>query len=130
MNFAPRPLRPGPRRLPLPAGRPDLGHADPASGDYDITTQDEATVRECGLDRLKLGDFVAITDADNTFGRHYLKGAVTIGIIVHSDSVMSGHGPGVSTLLSSRNGILTPVLRKNANIADLLGIGRKRRTRK
>ncbi|MCH8978173.1 MAG: DUF4438 domain-containing protein, partial [Armatimonadetes bacterium] len=87
-----------------------LGHYDPASGDYDITTQDEAMVRKHQLDKIRLGDIVAIMDADNTYGRHYYGGAVTIGVIVHSDSILSGHGPGVMTLLSSRDDTLVPVI--------------------
>lgn len=104
-----------------------IGHPDPGTGDYDITTQDPKVVRRLGLDRLRFGDFVAIRDADNTYGRHYYEGAVTIGVIVHSNSFLSGHGPGVSTLLSSRKGTLVPRQEKRANLARLLGIGRYRR---
>ncbi len=101
-----------------------LGHGDPATGDYDITTQDKKAVKRYGLDQLRFGDFVAIMDADNTYGRHYYEGAVTIGVIAHSDSFLSGHGPGVSTLLSSRTGMIKPKLSKSANLAQILKIGR------
>lgn len=104
-----------------------LGHGDPGTGDYDITTQDPKVVKRYGLDKLRFGDFVAILDADNTYGRHYYEGAVTIGVVSHSDSFLSGHGPGVSTLLSSKKGILKPVLSKSANLAQVLKIGRYRR---
>ena len=103
-----------------------LGHGDPGTGDYDITTQDPKAVKRYGLDRLRFGDFVAIMDADNTYGRHYFEGAVTIGIVAHSDSFLSGHGPGVSTLLSSKNGRLKPRVSKDANLGTLLKIGRSR----
>jgi hypothetical protein len=102
-----------------------IGHPDPATGDYDVTTQDPKMVKKHGLDRLRLGDFVAIMDADNTYGRHFYTGAVTIAIVVHSDSVLSGHGPGVSTLISARVGI-RPVLGRGRNLAQLLKIGRAR----
>lgn len=101
-----------------------IGHADPGTGDYDITTQDPKAVRKYGLDRLRFGDFVAILDADNTFGRHYYEGAVTIGVVTHSDSFLSGHGPGVCTLLSSKKGNIRPRISKNANLAQVLKIGR------
>jgi hypothetical protein len=101
-----------------------IGHADPGTGDYDITTQDPKIVKRYGLDRLRFGDFVAILDADNTYGRHYFEGAVTIGVVAHSDSFLSGHGPGVCTLLSSKTGALRPKLSKKANLADVLKIGR------
>ena len=103
-----------------------LGHPDPGTGDYDITTQDPKAVKRYGLDQLRFGDFVAILDADNTYGRHYYEGAVTIGIVSHSDSFLSGHGPGISTLLSSREGKIRPKISKNANLAKLLKIGRYR----
>ncbi len=104
-----------------------IGHPDPGTGDYDITTQDPKAVKKYGLDKICFGDFVAIIDADNTYGRHYYEGAVTIGIIAHSDSFLSGHGPGVSTLLSSKKGNIVPKVTKNANLARLLKIGRFRR---
>lgn len=101
-----------------------LGHPDPASGDYDITTQDPKAVKRWGLDRIRFGDFVAILDADNTYGRHYYEGAVTIGVVAHSDSFLSGHGPGVSTLFSSKMGHIVPKISKDANLAHVLRIGR------
>ncbi|HNV86047.1 MAG TPA: DUF4438 domain-containing protein [Candidatus Omnitrophota bacterium] len=103
-----------------------IGHPDPGSGDYDITTQDAKTVRRLGLETLRFGDFVAITDADNTYGRHYYEGAVTIAIVSHSDSFISGHGPGLTTLLSSKGGKIKPVIDARANLGKVLGIGRFR----
>lgn len=105
-----------------------IGHPDPGTGDYDITTQDPRMVRKHGLDKLRLGDFVAIMDADNTFGRHYFTGAVTIAAVVHSDSHLSGHGPGVTTLISARQGV-RPVIDRDANLGRMLGIGRHRARR-
>lgn len=101
-----------------------IGHPDPGTGDYDITTQDPKAVRRYGLDRIRFGDFVAILDADNTYGRHYYEGAVTIGVVAHSDSFLSGHGPGVCTLLSSVEGKIVPKISARANLAQVLRIGR------
>lgn len=103
-----------------------LGHGDPGTGDYDITTQDPKSVKEHKLDSLCFGDFVAIMDADNTYGRHYYSGAVTIAIVSHSDSFLSGHGPGVTTLISARNAKVRPVLSKKANLGRILKIGKYR----
>ncbi|MBN1586813.1 MAG: DUF4438 domain-containing protein [Candidatus Omnitrophica bacterium] len=104
-----------------------IGHADPGTGDYDITTQDPGLVKKHGLDKIRLGDLVALMDCDNTLGRHFYTGAVTIGIVIHSDSVISGHGPGVATLISTRKkGMLQPVIRSTANIGRILKIGRYR----
>ena len=60
---------------------------------YDIMTQDKAENRKFHLDALCFGDLVAIQDHDNHHGPHYLKGAISIGVVVHSDSFTSGHGP-------------------------------------
>lgn len=103
-----------------------VGSTSMGTGDYDIMTTDEALIKEIGLNRLRFGDFVAIEDHDNVFGRSYRKGAVTIGIVIHSDCRLAGHGPGVTTLISSSKSLIEPVIKKSANIADMFRIGRKR----
>jgi len=97
-----------------------LGANQTYSGDYDIQLFDEATRREYGLDDLRLGDLVAILDADHSFGRIYRKGAVSVGIVVHTNCVTSGHGPGVTTLFTSSKGKIIPRIDSKANIAYLL----------
>ena len=104
-----------------------LGSASVASGDYDITTADKKMVEKYKLDRIRFGDMVVISDADNSFGRSYREGAVTIGIVVHSDCVIAGHGPGVATLLTSPKGNIKFHLDPEANIANYLNIGTKRK---
>jgi hypothetical protein len=103
-----------------------LGSVSCYSGDYDIQLFDQTTVKQHRLSTLRFGDLVAITDADHTFGRRYLGGAVSVGVIVHSRSDMSGHGPGVTTLLTSSKGAIEPVIDENANIGFYLKIGRWR----
>lgn len=100
-----------------------IGKAHSHSGDYDIQLLDKRTVARLGLGDIKLGDIVAIKDADTTFGRMYRKGAVTVGVVVHSDCVLSGHGPGVTTILSHSRGGIVPRIDPGANIANVLGIG-------
>ena len=104
-----------------------IGATQVSSGDYDIMTSDDKTIREHHLDKIRFGDFVALMDQDNRFGRTHRKGAMTIGIVIHSDCKFAGHGPGVTTLLTCGNGNIEPVLDATANIADLLHIGSKRR---
>jgi len=99
-----------------------LGSASVASGDYDITTADRETLRKLSIDKLRFGDLVALEDTDNCFGRCFRKGSVSIGVVVHSDCVLAGHGPGVTTILSSKVGKIAPVIDKRANIANYLGI--------
>jgi len=101
-----------------------LGSVDCHTGDYDIQLFDEKIVKKHKLDTLRFGDFVAIMDADHSFGRIFKTGAVSIGIIVHSDCVLAGHGPGLMTVLTSSEGIIRPVIDPHANIGRYLRIGR------
>ena len=100
-----------------------VGAAHVYKGDYDIMTGDPETIRDYKLDKIRFGDFVALLDHDNRFGRDYHKGAVSIGVIVHSDCKRAGHGPGVVTLMSCADSQIVPVIDPKANIADLLGVG-------
>lgn len=94
-----------------------IGHMSSARGDYDITMTDAETVAKYGLDDLRFGDIVAITDADTRYGRTYRAGACTIGVVVHGGSVIAGHGPGVTTLMTSARNCISPVLDAGANLA-------------
>jgi hypothetical protein len=96
-----------------------IGHTHSNSGDYDIQLFDEPTVAEYNLDSLKLGDIVAITDADATYGRIYKTGGVVIGVIVHSDCVLAGHGPGAMVIMASKDGKITPRIDPAANLKNL-----------
>ena len=75
------------------------------------------------LDKIRFGDFVALIDHDNSYGRAYRQGAISIGIVVHSNCLLAGHGPGVTTLMTCETSLIKPVIDPQANIADLLGIG-------
>ncbi|MGE5532986.1 MAG: DUF4438 domain-containing protein [Ignavibacteria bacterium] len=97
-----------------------LGSNQVNSGDYDIQLFDNGIVEQYGLESLRLGDLVAIIDADHSFGRIYRQGAVTVGVVVHTNCVTAGHGPGVTTLMTSLGGKIVPHIDKNANIASLL----------
>jgi hypothetical protein len=97
-----------------------LGSPTSEKGDYDITTQDPEVLKQAGLDQLRLGDLVAIADHAGDFGRSYKRGAVTIGIVVHGDSNLAGHGPGVTGLFSSLQGDIMPVIDPAANLARIL----------
>ena len=99
-----------------------LGMNQTYSGDYDIQLFDEKVRKQFGLDDLRLGDVVAIKDADHSYGRIYKQGATSIGIVVHTNCVSSGHGPGVTTLFTSSIGKITPKIDSKANIALILGL--------
>jgi hypothetical protein len=99
-----------------------LGRATVARGDYDIQCFDPVMVKQYGLDELRYGDIVAIVDADHSYGRIYRTGAVSIGIVAHGSSDIAGHGPGVTSLLTSPSGALVPEVDSAANIATMLGL--------
>jgi hypothetical protein len=100
-----------------------VGASNVATGDYDIMTSDAETVEKYQLDKIRFGDIVALMDHDNRFGRAYRQGAVSIGIVVHSNCLLAGHGPGVTTLMTCAAPLIKPVIDPRANLADLLGIG-------
>jgi hypothetical protein len=97
-----------------------LGTNQTNSGDYDIQLFDENVIEQYGLDDLRLGDIVAIIDADHSFGRIYRQGAISVGIVVHTNCVTAGHGPGVTSLMTSPSGKILPKIDAEANIACLL----------
>lgn len=90
--------------------------------DQDLMTGDRAALAEHGIDDLKLGDLVAVMDTDHRYGRGFRAGGVTIGLIMHGDSVMTGHGPGCQDMLVCASGEIEPVIDKDANLAKILGI--------
>jgi hypothetical protein len=90
--------------------------------DYDIQTTDPKTVEEFGLKKLRLGDFVAIRDHYDYYGRGRYEGAVTIGVCIHGFSDSTGHGPGLNPVLSALPGRIKTVIDPHANTAYYLGI--------
>lgn len=99
-----------------------LGRNTAWRGDYDIQLADRATRERHRLGSLRFGDMVAIVSGDARFGPSYRRGRITIGVIVHGDSTVSGHGPGVTALLSGPAEQLRPVLTREANLARILGV--------
>jgi hypothetical protein len=97
-----------------------VGRNNAVRGDQDIQLFDPSIVRRFRLDRLRFGDLVAISGADHRYGRAFHSRFMTIGIVIHSDSTVSGHGPGVTTLLTGDARRLVPYFDANANIAALL----------
>ena len=97
-----------------------IGSGSMHRGDYDIMTSDTDAVKEFGIDTLKLGDIVMITDHDTRYGVAYRKGYVSVGVVVHTDCIQSGHGPGVCMLLTGSKDIIKPIYDKNANIGIIL----------
>ncbi|PTT82777.1 DUF4438 domain-containing protein [Pelomonas sp. HMWF004] len=99
-----------------------LGKNTAWRGDYDIQLADRATRERYRLGSLRFGDFVAITDADTRRGPIWRGGRITIGVIVHGDSTVSGHGPGVTPLLTGPSDLLCPRRDADANLAAVLSV--------
>ena len=99
-----------------------LGASQVYRGDYDIQMFDEGVVEEYGLDELRFGDIVAIINSHHDQGRIFKEGSIAIGVIAHSNSFIAGHGPGVTSLMSSKDGKIVPMVTERANLAHLLEI--------
>jgi len=95
-----------------------LGSSRPM-GDVDYMAHDWDKITECRLENIRLGDLVMVKDMDASYGLVYKKGAASVGVIVHGDSPLSGHGPGVTFFMSTAKDILVPEISKDANIGLL-----------
>ncbi|MBO0772798.1 MAG: DUF4438 domain-containing protein, partial [Actinobacteria bacterium] len=73
-----------------------------------------------GLEGLRIGDIVAVADADHRYGRGYRPGYLTIGVISTGQCMLFGHGPGPSSLLSGPADAFALVDDADANLASWL----------
>ena len=73
-----------------------------------------------GLEGLRIGDLVALADADHRYGRGYRPDYLTIGVISTGQCMMFGHGPGPSTLMSGPASAFCLVDDVDANLARWL----------
>ncbi len=105
------------RKIPAYLMGSGIGWPSAYTGDYDIMTADEGEYERLNLKDLKFGDLVYLENCDNTYGRGYLKGSGSVGVVVHSDCVKMGHGPGVVVIMSSKNDRFNIGIKKDANIS-------------
>lgn len=99
-----------------------FGRPEGVLGDLDIQLTDARLVRRHRLDALRLGDLVALCPLDYRFGPSRRPGVITVGVVVHSDSKVAGHGPGVTPLLIGPSECMRLVRRPQANVALVLGL--------
>ena len=90
--------------------------------DQDLMSGDRALMAELGIDQMRLGDLIAIRDVDHRFGRSYRPGWVAVCLCIHGDSVLTGHGPGILTLITGPEDALGFTVDPAANIATSLAI--------
>jgi len=89
-------------------------------GSLHIQSTDRKTLADLGLDKLRLGDVVALQDTDSRYNHGYLRGAASIGIVGQTDGPRPGYGPGLTIVMTAPAGQLGWFDAPHANIADLL----------
>lgn len=109
-------------RIPSKIMGSGLGKNSVWRGDYDIQLFDPETRKRFRLESLRFGDMVCIMNADTRFGASFRQGYLTFGVVIHSDSTVSGHGPGVTPLLCGSAEKLQAVQNSNANLANIFGL--------
>ena len=85
--------------------------------DQDLMSGYRALIADLGIDQMRLGDLIAIRDVDHRFGRSFRPGWVAICLCIHGYSVMTGHGPGILTLMTGPADELGFKINPGANIA-------------
>lgn len=109
------------RKIPQAFMGSGVGAGFSQKGDYDLITSDREAIEALGLDTLRFGDIVLLEDSDNTYGLGGMrKGAVSIGVIIHSDCIKAGHGPGVTIIMTSKQPIIEGALSPDANIKNYI----------
>lgn len=93
-------------------------------GSLHIQSTDRAELAELGLDKLRLGDVVAVQDTDSRYNHGYLRGAMSIGIVGQTDGPRAGYGPGMTIVLTAPTGQLGSFSAPGTNIATLLGLAK------
>jgi hypothetical protein len=91
-------------------------------GSLHIQSVDRRALAEAGLDALRLGDVVALLDFDSRYSHGHFRGAVGIGVVGQGDSPRPGYGPGLTLVMTSHDGGISPVETEGANLADLFGL--------
>jgi hypothetical protein len=91
-------------------------------GSIHLQTTDRTEIAALGLDRLRLGDIVALEDYDSRYQHGYLRNAVGIAVIGQTDGPRAGNGPGMTLLMTDPSGYIKPVIRPSVNLVELLGL--------
>ncbi|MDD3996303.1 MAG: DUF4438 domain-containing protein [Dysgonamonadaceae bacterium] len=99
-----------------------IGTGNTFRGDVDIQDTDEEMRKRYNLDAVRLGDIVGIEGYDATWGASMRSGSLTVGLVIHGASALSGHGPGVIPLLTTRDSSLIKLHKESVNLADLYGV--------
>ena len=90
--------------------------------DQDLMSGDRKLMKKLKIDQMKLGDLIVINHADHRWGRSFKKDYISIAICIHGDSVMTGHGPGIMTIMTGKRKYLNWNINKEANLKKILKI--------
>ena len=94
--------------------------------DQDMMSGDREELARLGIDQLRLGDLIALPCMDHRYGRGYCGSKVSIGLVIHGDSILTGHGAGIQTLMAADAGLIRWRVDPTANLADRMKIGNYR----
>jgi len=90
--------------------------------DQDLMSGDRSLMKKLKIDQMRLGDLIVINHADHRWGRSFKKDYISIAICIHGDSVMTGHGPGIMTIMTGKRKNLGWNINKKANIKNILKV--------
>lgn len=90
--------------------------------DQDLMSGDRSLMKKLKIDQMRLGDLIVINHADHRWGRSFKKDYISIAICIHGDSVMTGHGPGIMTIMTGKRKNLGWKINKKANIKNILKV--------
>lgn len=91
-------------------------------GSLHIQTADKAALKEAGLDSLRLGDVVALSDYDSSWNHGYRRGSIGIGVVGQGDSPRHGYGPGITVMMTSTQDGIAPMVTAGVNLKALFGL--------
>lgn len=91
-------------------------------GSLHIQTKDKTALKDAGLEGLRLGDVVALSDYDSSWNHGYLRGAIGVGVIGQGDSPRAGYGPGITLLMTSVKTGIVPAITPGVNLKDVFNL--------
>ena len=90
--------------------------------DQDLMSGDRSLMKKLKIDQMRLVELIVINHADHRWGRSFKKDYISIAICIHGDSVMTGHGPGIMTIMTGKRKNLGWKINKKANIKNILKV--------